>query len=279
MMILDLLLDSLLDTLKALPFLYLAFLLMEFCEHKAGSRINHWLTSSRWWGAPIGAICGLIPQCGFSVAAANLYAGGLISLGTLLSVFLSTSDEALLILLGQSNDFSVIWQLLLCKFVIGTTAGLLIDLFSGKQRQQRDMEHFCASCGCHGDHSLPMAALHHTIHTLIPLFLFTFLIGLVMEWIGQDAFASILFKGSPLQPLIAGLIGLIPNCASSVLLTQLYLTEVLSFASLLAGLCANSGVALLLLFKSNVSHKENFTILGMLYGISALCGIFLQFIF
>ena len=278
MMIWDLLLDALLDTLKALPFLYLAFLLMEFCEHKAGSRINHWLASSRWWGAPIGALCGLIPQCGFSVAAANLYAGGLISLGTLLAVFLSTSDESLLILLGQSNDFSVIWQLLICKFLIGTIAGLIIDLFFRRQRHGGDMDHFCVSCGCHENHSLPAAALHHTIHTLIPLFLFTFLIGLAMEWIGQDAFASILLKGSPLQPLIAGLVGLIPNCASSVLLTQLYLSGALSFASLLAGLCANSGVALLLLFKSNASHKENFTILGILYSISVLCGILAQFI-
>ncbi len=278
-MILDLAIDALLDTLKTLPFLFIAFIFMEFCEHKAANRINRWLSSSKFLGAPLGAVFGLIPQCGFSAAAANLYAGGLISLGTLLSVLLSTSDEALLILLSRGDQLNTVWRLLLCKFLIGCIYGLIIDFFYATKKSTKDMHTFCASCGCHGERSLLSAALYHTFITVLPLFIFTFFIGLIMELIGTEVFSSLILNGSVFQPFLSSLIGLIPNCASSVLLTQLFLSGGLSFASLLAGLCSNSGVALLLLFKSNPSQKENFSILLILYGISVTVGFILQFIF
>lgn len=275
-MIPDTLLDALLDTLKAVPFLYLAFLLMEFCEHRQQSRLAKWLAASRFWGPVVGALVGLLPQCGFSIAAANLYAGGLLTLGTLLSVLLATSDEALLLLLGAPGHLAAAGQLIACKLVISIGFGLLVDLILQKHRNTSDMDELCAECGCHEGGSLWMAALRHTVKTALFLLLFSALLEVGMTLIGQDRFAGWMLAGSSLQPCLSTLLGLIPSCASSILLSELYLAGTLSFPALLAGLCANSGSALLVLLRANPSRRENALVAGLLIGASLLAGFVVQ---
>ena len=250
---LDVLLDAVLDSLKTLPFLFGAFLLMETAEKHYGKHMDSILKKSKWGGPLAGSILGCIPQCGFSVIASNLYAGGLITLGTLLSVYLSTSDEAIILLLTDSSRGSDILKLMVTKVIIGIIAGYLVDLIFFKQRQGRNMDQICSDCHCEEETSILKPALHHTVH------LFAWLLG-----------------DTVFQPVLAALIGLIPNCAASVILTQLYLSGSISFASVVAGLCTGAGAGLLVLFKMNKDRKENLKVLGLLYVIAVIAGIVLE---
>ena len=272
----DVLLDAILDSMKTLPFLFGAFLLMEAAEKHYGKHMDAILKKSKWGGPLAGSLLGCIPQCGFSVIASNLYAGGLITLGTLLAVYLSTSDEAIILLLADSSRGSDILKLMLTKVIIGILAGYVTDLIFFKQRQGRNMEQICSDCHCEEENGILKPALHQTIHLFSGLLVLTLILNVVMELTGAEQLSAWLLGNTVFQPVLAALIGLIPNCAASVILTQLYLSGAISFASVVAGLCTGAGAGLLVLFKMNKDKRENLKILSLLYVIGVLAGMILE---
>lgn len=276
-MILDACLDALLDTAKTLPFLFAAFLALEALEHYSNDGLKRLLGKMGKAGPLAGAVFGCIPQCGFSVAAVNLYSGGVITLGTLLAVFLATSDEALLILLAHPGSAPVMVRLLLGKIVIGAAAGFLADLLRGHRMKEKHIEDMCRErgCGCSDDNGILRPALRHTVSLTLYIFVFTCLLNILLSWIGMDRLSAILGRGTLLQPVLAALLGLIPNCASSILITELYLAGGLDFGAAMAGLCAGAGVGMAVLFRENRPWKENFLILGLLYAVSVAVGLVL----
>ena len=268
------------DTLSMLPFLFIAFLVLESLEHYSGNLVGRTLTKAAKACPAIGALLGCIPQCGFSVIASNLYSGGIITLGTLLAVFLSTSDEAVLILLAHPENTGTILPLLATKVVIAIIAGYLANLFFGNRiGSEKHIETLCedSGCGCHEHHGILRPALAHTIQLFVYIFVFTAVLNLIIESFGLETVATFLLEGSIFQPFLAALIGFIPNCAASVILTELYLSGTLSFASIIAGLCTNAGVGLIVLFRVNKNTSENLKIAGLLYLIAVVAGIILSF--
>lgn len=280
-MILDAALDTLKDGIKLLPFLFLTYLVMEYIEHKTSDRTRQIMKKSGKWGSVFGGILGIIPQCGFSAAASNLYAGRIITLGTLLAVFLSTSDEMLPILISEQAPLGTIIKILAVKAAIGIFAGVLTDFFIRRKKKDVKEElrigHMCGHQHCHcSENKILKSSLNHTIQIFIFIVIITFLLNLLISGIGEERLASAILGKSVFGPMIAGLIGLIPNCASSVALTQLYLKGLLGGGSLIAGLLAGSGVGLLILYKVNDDIKENVRITLMLYVIGVLSGILIE---
>ena len=273
------LLHSLEETLKLLPFLFLTYLLMEFLEHKAGGAAERWLKGSGKIGPLLGGAMGVIPQCGFSTAASGLYTGRIITTGTLLAVYLSTSDEMLPILISGGAPLPLILKLLGSKLIIGIAAGFSIDLLAkllrpkNKNAPEPQIEELCERehCDCH-DH-FALSALKHTLRIALFLYLFTFALHVAVELIGEEHIAALILDRPVVGSLLSALVGLIPNCAASVLLTQLYLEGVLSAGCMLAGLLAGSGMGLLVLFRVNKSKKEAFLILLLLFAIGTLFGL------
>lgn len=285
---LDILLDTVLDCLRLLPFLIIAFLLIEALEHYSSEFSKKALEKVGKAGPIIGALCGCVPQCGFSVLAANLFAGGVISPGTLVAVFLSTSDEAIIILLGSPGSLNKIGALMAAKIVIAIAAGYLTDLVFAKHiMEPRRAGELCDNCGCHdheeedehgkheGLHHVLLPALRHTVQILIYLFIFLLILNAATEWIGEDAFSRFLLVDSVFQPFLAAIIGFIPNCAASVMLTQLYLNGVLSFSSVIAGLCTGAGAGLLVLLRVNKHRKESIKIIALMYVYAVAAGVLL----
>lgn len=271
---------SFIDSLKLLPFLFIAFLIIELIEHKLSDKSKKVITKSGKFGPIIGSLLGLIPQCGFSVVATNLYVTRILSLGTLISIYLSTSDEMLVILLSRNASINTILPLLGTKFLVGIISGFTIDFLLRNKKKQQETYSICEDehCGCEEEENLFKSSLIHTIKTFIFIFIATFLITLVFELFGEDYLSKILLKDTLISPFITSLIGLIPNCASSVILTELYLSNSINFASIISGLLTGSGVAILVLFKTNKNIKENLTILGIIYGIGVITGIIITLI-
>ena len=273
----DVILDTLLDVVKLLPFLYLAYLLMEFLEHHAGGKTKRFLAKSGRVAPLFGGLFGLVPQCGFSAAASELYAGRLITTGTLIAVFLSTSDEMLPIMISH-GIFP--WKLLLSKLIVGILAGFLIDLIARLFRKKHPavaeegkIEDICERehCNC-GDH-IALSALKHTLRIAAFLLLITFLLNTAIHFIGEERLAAFVGTRPVLANLLSAVIGLIPNCASSVVLTELYLEGVLSVGALLSGLLVNAGVGLLVLFRNNRPVRDSFRVLAILFAIGLLVGL------
>lgn len=274
-MISDALPDAVLDTLRILPFLFAAFLALEAIEHYSSRFSNRLLSGVGKAGPFAGAVLGCVPQCGFSAAAANLYSGGLISLGTLVAVFLSTSDEAVLILLAHPGNGKTIASLLVLKIGIGMAAGFLIDFLFRNRKKEKHIGEMCKTCGCSDESGILRPALIHTARLAAYLLAFTFCLNLALAFAGVDRLAEILGKDTLLQPFIAALLGMIPNCAASVLITELYLSGGLSFGAAIAGLCAGAGIGPAVLFRSNHAPRENAAILLLLYGCAVIAGIIL----
>lgn len=266
---------ALLDGLKLLPFLFLTYLAMEWLEHRAGDKVNEWVRKSGKFGPLVGGLLGVVPQCGFSAAASNLYAGRLITLGTLLAIYLSTSDEMLPILISQQAPILLILELLLAKAGIGMAAGFLIDLFCRKPAVEQDqgIHKFCEHEHCKCEKGILKSAVIHTLKIAFFVILIGFGLELVFELVGEETLAALILNRPFLGPVLAGVVGLIPNCASSVAITQLYLEGALGLGAMLAGLLVNAGVGLLVLFKVNRNRKENLKVLGLLYGIGVAVGI------
>lgn len=285
---LDVFKDSAVDCVKMLPFLFLAFYLLEVVEQHASDRMTVMLGRSGGLGPLIGSLLGSVPQCGFSIMASDFFASGVISMGTLLAVYLSTSDEAIIILLTDPEHAKDILFLVLTKIIIGTLGGYFV-LFVERRFFKRDpvkarkaAEIIRRRTGSDaaavkpGFRDLLIPAWNHTKEVFVYLFIFTFLIGFMMEAFGNSVIESIFLSGSAFQPLVASVIGLIPNCAASIMLTQLYMDGVLSFGSAVAGLCSSAGLGLLVLFRMNRSMKENVTVLAFLVVIAVTAGSILQ---
>lgn len=276
----EILLDTLLDAIKLLPFLFITFLLMEYIEHSFTKNGKERIKKAGKLGPFFGGLLGAVPQCGFSVMATNLYATRIVTLGTLISIYLSTSDEMLPILISQKCSFSIIIKILLIKVLIGMLAGLIIDFIIRKKTKSSNYEikKFCDEEHCDCEHGIIKSSIKHTFNILIFIIVITLLLNLGFYYFGNDSIEKLFLKDSFFSPFISSLIGLIPNCGASVILTELYLNNVISFASVIAGLLTGSGVALLVLFKINKNVKENVKILLTVYFIGALSGVIIEII-
>ena len=271
------------DSLKILPFLFLAYLLMEFLEEKTEDKTNVLLEKGGKWGPFIGGILGVIPQCGMSAVASNLYASRIISVGTLVAIFLSTSDEMLPVMLANSVEFSVIGKILLIKIGIAVTAGLLVDFSVKKLNMRQNVENrihdFCEHEHCHCEEGILKSAIRHTVHVFCFIILITFVLNVGIELIGEEQLADFILNKPILGPVLAGIIGLIPNCAASVVITQMYLDSVITFGTMLSGLLVGAGVGTLVLLRVNEKKSESFKIIGVTYLIGIISGIVFNLFF
>ncbi|MEG0021346.1 MAG: putative manganese transporter [Bacilli bacterium] len=275
----EIIIETLTDSIKLFPFLFLTFLLMEFIEHKLTSKNKKILQKSGKFGPLIGSILGLFPQCGFSAAASNLYAVRIISMGTLISIYLATSDEMLPIMLSKQVPFTIISSILLVKFFIALICGIVIDFFISKNKNiNKKIHEICEEEHCDCEHGILKSSLKHSINIIIFLIFVSLCLNTIIYYIGENNLAKLLLKGTFFGPLVTSLFGLIPNCAASVLITELYLANAITFGSMISGLLTGSGVALLVLFKSNSDIKENFKILSILYLIGLFSGLLIDII-
>lgn len=336
-MILDALLDAVLDTAKLIPFLFITYMGMEYLEHKAEKHTTGMLEKAGHFGPLIGAAVGILPQCGFSAAASSLFAGGVISVGTLIAVFLSTSDEMLPIFISEGVHPTTMLRILATKAILGLISGFLLDVFMRHGRHtkapEKHIHDLCVHehCDCNDDeeeeelhteaahtheanaddhthrhvaeehHShehaaahahaghhhhhhqkgfmgIAMPALHHTVQITGFIFFITLIITLLVEGIGAEALGHFL-SGKPIVGVfLAGVVGLIPNCAASVSITQLYLMGILNAGQMMAGLLVGAGVGLLVLFRTNDHPNENLRITIMLYGLGVFWGLVIEYL-
>lgn len=335
-MILDALLDAVLDTAKLIPFLFITYMGMEYLEHKAEKHTTGMLEKAGHFGPLIGAAVGILPQCGFSAAASSLFAGGVISVGTLIAVFLSTSDEMLPIFISEGVHPATMLRILATKAILGLISGFLLDIFMRHGRHTKAPEkhihdlcvhehcdcneeeeeeelhtevahtheanaddhalrhvaeehhsHEHASAHAHAGHhhhhqkgfmGIAMPALHHTVQITGFIFFITLIITLLVEGIGAEAIGHFL-SGKPIVGVfLAGVVGLIPNCAASVSITQLYLMGILNAGQMMAGLLVGAGVGLLVLFRTNDHPNENLRITIMLYGLGVFWGLVIEYL-
>lgn len=278
---LDVLLEALLDTAKLIPFLFITYLILEFIEHKAAEKTQAAAAKAGVFGPAVGGLLGAVPQCGFSASAANLYAGGVISVGTLIAIFLSTSDEMLPVMLSEQVSLTRILIILgikvACGIVIGFAADFILHLCK-KAPKKDSIERLCHDEHCHCEKGIWISSLIHTAQITAFIFVFSLLIGGIIYFVGEETIASFAANAKLLGPVICGLIGLIPNCASSVVLTELFLDGVISTGSMLAGLLAGSGVGLLILFRIHKNLKENLIITAVIYGSGLAVGILFDLI-
>lgn len=290
-LIMDSFLDAIVDTVKLVPFLFITYLVMEALERHTEEKSKELIRKENVGrlGPVFGAVVGIVPQCGFSAAAGSLYAGGLISLGTLLAVFLSTSDEMLPLLISAQVPVLRMVKILAVKALLALLTGMVIDLFlrdfhhrHHQHAQEKHIHDLCEQehCGCEEEEgSVLKSALVHTLHITVFVFLITLVLTLVVEGFGEDVVRDLLTGHPTAGVFLSSLVGLIPNCASSVMLTQLYLDGLIGAGQMLGGLLVSSGVGLLVLFRTNSHHlKENLKITGILYAAGVFWGLVLTFL-
>ena len=273
----EVILDTLIDSIKLVPFLFLTYLAMEYLEHKAGEKTTHMVRKAGKMGPLIGGVAGVLPQCGFSAAASNLYAGRVITLGTLIAIYLSTSDEMLPILISEKMDIRFVLGVLGAKAGIGAIAGFVIDLLVRERKmhphdhvhgheendheEEEHIHEICEHENCHcGEDGIG------------------FVLNTALHFVGEDVLAGLILNRPVLGPVLAGVVGLIPNCAASVTITQLYISGVISLGAMMSGLLVGAGVGLLVLFRVNPDKKENLKIVGILYVIGVLTGIVINWL-
>ena len=275
----EVILDTIIDSLKLIPFLLVAFLIIELLEHKLNNKTKNIITKSKKVGPIIGSLLGVIPQCGFSVMATNLYITRIITLGTLISIYLSTSDEMLIIMISEKVEISLILKILLIKIFFGIVYGLIIDKIINKKKKDKETNYeLCDEEHCDCNHSILLSAIKHTLHITLFIFIITLIINTIFTLLGDNYLSKILLNNSILSPFITSLIGLIPNCAASVILTELYLNSTISLGALIGGLLTSSGSSLLVLIKNNKNQKENLSIILLLYTLGVLSGIIIELI-
>lgn len=268
--------DTLLDTIKLLPFLFVAFLIIEFIEHKLSNKQENIISKSGKLGPIVGALLGAVPQCGFSVLATNLYVTRIISLGSLISIYLSTSDELIPLMISHNAPLMKILSIVSIKVVIGIISGFLIDLFIRKTTKSDFV--LCEDEDCDCDHSIIKSSLIHTLKIAFFILIITFLINILFHYVNLSFLESALKNNKILTPFIASLIGLIPNCASSVMISELYLNNLISLGTTLSGLLTGSGVAIMVLVRKNKNISENLFIIGLIYIIGVIWGLLFNFI-
>ena len=269
----DVFIESLTDCLRMLPILYLSYLLMELLEHRAGKRMRSAVASVGKAGPLIGAGLGIIPQCGFSGAVAGLYAGGIASAGTLIAVLISTSDEMIPVLLSGGVGGAIIGKMLIGKFICGTLSGFIVDAFVRRGRTP-EIHDLCEREHCHCENkNIFVSSAIHCAQVLAVIFAVMFVLGIAIESGGGEVISGLLPDIPVVSGLITGVIGLIPSCSVSVLLSGLYAEGVLSASALMCGLCVNGGVGLLVLFRLNRNVKDCLKIVGLLYLSGVMSGL------
>ena len=271
------------ESLKLLPFLLITYIIMEAIEDKIGEHAQGFVQTSGKFGPIIGGILGAFPQCGFSAAAASLYAGHVITRGTLIAIFLSTSDEMLPIMISQKVPMQMIFSVLGMKVVIGILGGFLVDILLHIVRKQPrhhvDIHHMCDHDHCHCEEgSVIKSAIRHTIHIFLFILVITFAFNFVVEIVGKESLSRFILNQPLLGSVLSGIVGLLPNCAASVVITQLYLDGAMSLGAMMSGLLVGAGVGLVVLFKANDSMRENLELTGMLYVIGVVAGILIDFL-
>ncbi|NTW14289.1 MAG: arsenic efflux protein [Candidatus Moranbacteria bacterium] len=301
----DIFLDALIDSAKTIPLLLVVYIGIELMEYAYAQKIVESIRKAGSAGPVIGAIAGILPQCGFSVFATALYNQRLVTIGTLMAVYLSTSDEAIPVILSHSDRLPIIVPFIVTKVVIALIFGYMLDVVYRKSRKRtfahveaydhghddpnhshRDVLRENACCGHHvevserGFHlnAIIFHPLNHAVKIFIFIFVTTFAINLAFFRLGDAALMKIFLNNGFFQPFVAALFGLIPNCAVSVGITELYLRGVLTYGSTIAGLCASGGLGILILFKEEKAKLEAVKIVGMLFGISVVAGLFVQYV-
>ncbi len=304
--IVDALLDALLDTAKVLPFLFVTYLLMEWLEHRTEDKTKKAVEKAGHLGPLFGGLLGIVPQCGFSAAAASLYSGRVVTVGTLLAVFISTSDEMIPIMLGElasgKSDWAVIVKAVVAKLILGILAGFAVDFFhrfmmlrgwikpkhmipatSDKKKldEEPGTEHIkdlCEQEKCKCETGIFKSAVKHTLQVIIYILIISIVLNIVIEMGGEEVIESLLRDKPVIGALVAGVIGLIPNCAASVAITQLYMEGAIGAGAMLAGLMVGAGAGLLVLLKTNKDWKSNLKFIVLLYVVGVVGGILIGFI-
>ena len=263
----EVLLHSIIEILPAIPFLFAAYLLLEIIEHKTSGKSLRIMEKSGFLSSVFGGLLGAVPQCGFSSAAANFYTGRIISLGALISVFLSTSDEMLLIMISKNVPFTSLLTVLLYKIAVGIAVGLIIDLIIRLMKlpqKEIDIDAICDEANCKCENGIIRSTLHHTLSTGLFITVITLLINTLIFFVGQESISLILYDKPVISHFLAALIGLLPSCAVSVTLTDLCIERIITCGTMLSGLFANSGLGLLVLLRINKNKKENLLIISIL---------------
>lgn len=277
----DLLFDGLFDTLKILPYLFITFLILEFIEHKFKDKNEKILIKNKKYGPLVGSMLGAIPQCGFSSMAAQLYSSRVITTGSLIAVFLSTSDEMIPIMISEKVSFLLLIKIITFKIIIGMLIGFIIDFIYRKKNDNitQSINHMCEDEGCScEDDGLIISSIKHTLKISIFILIANILINFTIFKIGEDNISNILLHHNLFSYFISSFIGLIPNCASSIILTELFVSKFITIGTLLSGLLTGSGLGILLLFKTNKNIKENIIILSIIYFVGVIIGILVDFI-
>lgn len=311
---LDVLADCVVDTLKLIPFLLVTYLAMEALEHAAGNKVRGIVERAGHSGPVVGSLLGALPQCGFSAMAATLFAGRVVTAGTLVAVILSTSDEMIPVFVAHQEDPARMGSILLVKVVLGIVVGLGLDFalrashHTGDgnvhihelcerehcrcEEEELDEEFGGDCCGCdhgahvedhggdpHGHHhghgawGVVRCALVHTVQVTAFIFLITFVFGLVIEGVGEDAIGAILADHPVRATFLAALVGLIPNCGASVAISELFLDGTLATGPMIAGLLSSGGVGLLVLWRTNDNPRENLLITLLVYVAAVVAGL------
>lgn len=256
---------SFLDTLKLLPFLFLTYLLMELIEHRAGERALSLASRAGKLGPLFGALLGAVPQCGFSAAASNLFAGRVITVGSLVAIFLSTSDEMIPILIGGNVAPTTVAKIVVYKVAVAALVGFSIDLIRralGHRRDEINIDALCESGGCQCQNGILKSAIHHTVEITGFVFAVTLAVGTLIYFVGGEAVGEIVNFVPLLSHLVCAVVGLVPNCASSVLLSTLYVDGIISVGAMVSGLFSGAGVGLIVLLRVNRNTRENLSIIS-----------------
>jgi hypothetical protein len=277
---LDVIIDTLLDVVKLLPFLYITYVFMEYIEHKMTDKNKEIIEKSGKAGPLFGGLLGMIPQCGFSAAGSNLYVGRIITIGTLIAVYLSTSDEMIPILISEKVSIISVIKIIAIKALIGIIAGFIIDLvLKGEEVKKEKLEDICDHDNVDAkEDNLFISALKHTLNISLYLLIFSFILNTLFHLVGEESLSNLLYNKPVIGNIISGLIGLIPNCAASIVLTEMYLTGVIGFGQMMSGLLVGAGVGIMVLIKNNKNAKENLRIIITLYLLGVVFGTLLEFL-
>lgn len=278
----EILLSGFVETLKLIPFLFLTYLLMEFIEHKASDKTNEFMNKAGRFGPVVGGALGVVPQCGFCAAASNLYAGRVITLGTLVAVFLSASDEMLPIMLSGDVKIGSLMLILLYKAVVAIAVGLGVDLAMRLMHikgENINIDEICDNDNCHCERGIWYSALHHTVTITAFVLVMSISINALIFFIGEENLGAIMYDKPFVSHLIALVFGLIPNCAASVALATLCKEGLITVGTMLSGLFSGAGVGLIVLFRVNKKTKENLIIVAILVAAGLIFGLIGDLIF
>ena len=275
----DCLMDALIDALKLLPYLLITFIILEYIEHRFTKKNKKILSNNKKYGPVVGSILGGLPQCGFGTIAANLFSARVITMGTLIAVFLSTSDEMLPIMISEHANVLLILKIIGFKVLVGIIIGYIFDLLYRKKLEKEEIKEFCEHEHCDCEHDgIFISSLKHTIKIGLFILLANIIINLIIFYIGEDNVSHLLLHHNILTYFLSSLVGLIPNCAGSVIITELYLSKMISVGTLISGLLTGSGIGILILFRTNKNLKENLTILGTIYSVGVIVGMLVDLV-